>query len=264
LVVGGILVADGAEPDRLAKAGRRTRAVNRHGRVQGNTLGGSGGRECSGAHRHDRDQQDHERQRAEQDGADELQRRYPECARSLARNAGRASAGPPRSRNDGTPRMNTFAEGPRQGLQLRSLIKGSGELELSLVEQAVLEPGPDEVLIRVEGSPINPSDLGLLLGAADMATARASGTAERPVVTATVPERHMPAMAARLDESMPVGNEGAGTVVEAGASAEAQSLLGRTVAVLGAPCTPSTVSRARRTASSCRKARRLRKEPPAS
>ncbi|WP_218508463.1 zinc-binding dehydrogenase [Variovorax sp. dw_308] len=119
-------------------------------------------------------------------------------------------------------------------LQLRSLVKKNGELELSLASVPVPAPGPDEVLIRVEGSPLNPSDLGLLFGAADMSTAKASGSAaDRPVVTATVPEAGLRATAGRLDESMPVGNEGAGVVVEAGSSPAAQALLGKTVAAIG-------------------------------
>jgi NADPH2:quinone reductase len=126
---------------------------------------------------------------------------------------------------DKTPQAGT-------ALQLRSLVKSSGELELSLASVPVPEPAPDEVLIRVEASPMNPSDLGLLFGAADMSTARASGTADRPVVTATIPAKLMKAMAGRVDQSMPVGNEGAGVVVRAGSSEAAQALLGRTVAVL--------------------------------
>ena len=118
-------------------------------------------------------------------------------------------------------------------LQLRSLVKSSGELELSLGSTPAPELGPDDVLIRVDAAPINPSDLGLLFGAADMSTARQSGTAERPVVTASVPAGLMKAMAARLDQSLPVGNEGAGVVVAAGTSAAAQALLGKTVATLG-------------------------------
>jgi NADPH2:quinone reductase len=118
-------------------------------------------------------------------------------------------------------------------LQIRSLIRASGELELSLHDDPIPEPQAHEVVIRVEASPLNPSDLGLLFGAADMSTAKASGTAERPVVTATVPERVLPAMAARLDQSMPVGNEGAGVVVKAGSSPAAQALLGKTVAAIG-------------------------------
>ena len=119
------------------------------------------------------------------------------------------------------------------GLQLRSLIKKSGELELSLMSVPTPEPKADEVVVRVEATPINPSDLGLLTGAADMSTAKASGTKELPVVTANVPEAGMKAMAGRLDESMPVGNEGAGVVVKTGSSDAAKALMGRTVAIIG-------------------------------
>ncbi len=115
------------------------------------------------------------------------------------------------------------------GLQLRSLIKSKGELELSLVEVATPEPAADEVVVRIEATPINPSDLGLLLGAADVSTLKRSGEA----TTAQVPQAAMRAMAGRADQSMPVGNEGAGVVVRAGASPEAQALMGRTVAILG-------------------------------
>jgi NADPH:quinone reductase-like Zn-dependent oxidoreductase len=121
----------------------------------------------------------------------------------------------------------------KSGLQLRSLIKKSGELEISLVDVPTPEPGPDEVVVRVEASPINPSDLGLLVGAADMSTATASGTKDMPVVTAKVPEAGMRAMAARLDESMPVGNEGAGVVIKTGSSDAATALMGKTVAMIG-------------------------------
>jgi NADPH:quinone reductase-like Zn-dependent oxidoreductase len=119
------------------------------------------------------------------------------------------------------------------GLQLRSLIKKTGELELSLASVPTPEPGPDEVVVRVEAAPINPSDLGLLVGAADMSTAKASGARDAPVVTAKVPEAGMRAMAARLDESMPVGNEGAGVVVKTGSSDAAKALMGKTVAMIG-------------------------------
>lgn len=121
----------------------------------------------------------------------------------------------------------------RMGLQLRSLVRRSGELELSLVSVPIPEPAPDEVIVRIEASPINPSDLGLLFGAADMSTARYSGTATHPVVTADISEGRMKAVAGRIDQSMPVGNEGAGVVEEAGSSAGAQALLGKTVAIIG-------------------------------
>jgi NADPH:quinone reductase len=118
-------------------------------------------------------------------------------------------------------------------LQLRSLVKKTGELELSLASVPIPEPGPDEVLVRIEASPLNPSDLALLFGGADMTAAKASGTAANPVITAPIPERMIRAMAARMDESMPVGNEGAGVVVKAGSSEAAQALMGKTVAILG-------------------------------
>ncbi|MEQ8558711.1 MAG: zinc-binding dehydrogenase [Henriciella sp.] len=122
---------------------------------------------------------------------------------------------------------------PEKGLQLRTLVKESGELELSLIDVPVPEPGDDEIVIRVEATPINPSDLGLLVGAADLSTAKASGSDSHPVVTAEVPKPAMRAMAARLGQSLAVGNEGAGTVVAAGKSEAAQALLGKTVTGLG-------------------------------
>ncbi|WP_213772898.1 zinc-binding dehydrogenase [Bradyrhizobium sp. dw_78] len=122
---------------------------------------------------------------------------------------------------------------PKTGLQLRSLITKNGELEISLVEVPTPEPAADEVVVRVEATPLNPSDIGLLTGAADMATAKASGTRESPVITAKVPQAAMGAMAGRLDQSMPVGNEGAGVVVSTGSSEAAGALMGKTVAMSG-------------------------------
>ncbi|MET0909188.1 MAG: zinc-binding dehydrogenase [Ilumatobacteraceae bacterium] len=122
---------------------------------------------------------------------------------------------------------------PASGRQIRSLITADGELELSLVDVDVPTPTGDQVLVRIEAAPINPSDLGLLFGGADMTAASASGTPEQPVVTAPIAPPVLAAMAARVGESMAVGNEGGGVVVAAGSSPEAQALLGRTVGVLG-------------------------------
>jgi NADPH:quinone reductase-like Zn-dependent oxidoreductase len=119
------------------------------------------------------------------------------------------------------------------GLELRSLLKKSGELEISLVRVPTREPSADEVVVRIEAAPINPSDLGLLTGPADIATAKASGSKEAPVITAQVPEAAMKGLAGRLDESMPVGNEGAGVVVKTGSSDAAKALMGKTVAMIG-------------------------------
>ena len=124
-------------------------------------------------------------------------------------------------------------ERPTQSRELRSVVKPMGELELSLASTPLAEPAPDEVTVRIEATPINPSDQGLLFGAADMSTAKASGTPDAPVVTAAIPAARMKSMAGRLDRSMTVGNEGAGVVVLAGTSAAAQALLGRTVAAWG-------------------------------
>jgi len=121
----------------------------------------------------------------------------------------------------------------QSALQLQSLVKKSGELEVSLARVPVPAPKADEVLVRVEATPLNPSDLGLLFGAADMSTARVSGSASQPVITARIPQDRMQAMAGRVDQPMPVGNEGAGVVVAAGDAPESQALMGKTVAILG-------------------------------
>lgn len=121
---------------------------------------------------------------------------------------------------------------PKEALQVRSTIRRTGELELALVSVPVPEPGDNEVLIRVEATPINPSDQANLFGPADLSTVVQSGTRERPIITAKIPESALASVTGRLDIPMPAGNEGAGTVVRAGSSALAQSLLGKTVAAI--------------------------------
>jgi NADPH2:quinone reductase len=122
---------------------------------------------------------------------------------------------------------------PATAMQLRSLVTADQRVELFLDDVAVPDPGPTEVLVRIEAAPINPSDLGLLLAGADVSAASVSGPAQRPVVTAPLPDAAMRAMAGRVGTPMAVGNEGAGTVVAAGGSAAAQALLGKTVAAAG-------------------------------
>ncbi len=122
---------------------------------------------------------------------------------------------------------------PASGLQLRSLVTKGGSLELSLIEVPTPEPKDDEVVVRVEAAPINPSDLGLLLGGASLASAAASGSGGSSVLSATIAPDMLRSMTARLDESMPVGNEGGGVVIAAGSSDAAQALVGRTVGFLG-------------------------------
>ena len=117
------------------------------------------------------------------------------------------------------------------GLELRSLVKKDGTLEISLAKVKVPEPTDDQVVVRVEATPLNPSDLGLLFGPADMSKAKVSGSGDSSVVTASVPPQTLKGLAARLDQSLPVGNEGAGVVVKAGA--KVKDLLGKTVSMIG-------------------------------
>ena len=129
---------------------------------------------------------------------------------------------------------------PTVGRQLRSLVKSTGELELSLQDAEVQQPGDNEVLVRVEAAPINPSDLGLLLAMSDVSKANQTGSNDNPVVTAPISENIMGAMAARVDQSMPVGNEGAGVVIGAGCSDELKPLWVRPLPFLVARCIAST------------------------
>jgi NADPH2:quinone reductase len=118
-------------------------------------------------------------------------------------------------------------------LQLRSQISSRGELRLWLEEVPVADPGPSEVLIRVEAAPLNPSDITTLLGPVDLSTLRAGGTSANPTLNGLVHEASLPRLTARLDRALTVGNEGAGTIVAAGA--QAQHLIGQRVAALTPP-----------------------------
>ena len=122
---------------------------------------------------------------------------------------------------------------PQHGLQLLSLVTAEGKLEVSLVDQPIADPRDDQVVVKVLATPINPSDLGLLFGAGDLSSAQVATRDGHPLVTADVPAPGMRAMAGRIGEAMPVGNEGSGVVIAAGASPAAQALLGKTVAMLG-------------------------------
>ena len=124
---------------------------------------------------------------------------------------------------------------PYPSTQIRSEITPAGELRLSLASAPAPDPGPDDVVVRIDAAPINPSDLGLLLGPADVSTAKLEGSAEAPVVVATVPAALMGTVQARVGQALPVGNEGAGEVIACGTSELARSLLGRTVSIIGGP-----------------------------
>ncbi|HVE20033.1 MAG TPA: zinc-binding dehydrogenase [Ilumatobacteraceae bacterium] len=122
---------------------------------------------------------------------------------------------------------------PNTMRQIRSLVTADGQLELSIATIETPQPQANEVLVRIDAAPINPSDLGLLLATADADTATSTGDDDNPVVTAPIPPQTLRGLASRSGQSMPVGNEGAGVVVAAGSSHEAQALLGKTVAIIG-------------------------------
>jgi NADPH2:quinone reductase len=124
-------------------------------------------------------------------------------------------------------------EVPETGLQLRSTVKPDGVLELSLTAVPTPKPEPEEVVVRVEASPLNPSDLALLLAGADLTTLASAGTADSPIATARISPEVMRGLGPRLGQALPVGNEAAGVVVAAGSAPGAQALLGKTVSMIG-------------------------------
>ena len=122
---------------------------------------------------------------------------------------------------------------PTSGRAIRTTVTSSGQLQLKLIEVPVDEPRASEVVIRIEATPINPSDLGLLLAGADLSSATAHDNGDLPGIVADIDEKVLATLKGRFDEEMAVGNEGAGTVIAAGEAPAAQALLGRTVSVAG-------------------------------
>lgn len=112
---------------------------------------------------------------------------------------------------------------------LVSTVTDDGQLRMEMVEKPMPTPKPDQVLIRVEAAPINPSDHGVMFGYSDMSKAMN----EDDALVAPVPSQGMRMMKGRLGQALPIGNEGAGTVVAAGDNDAAQALMGRTVAAMG-------------------------------
>ncbi|CAH0991733.1 hypothetical protein SIN8267_01847 [Sinobacterium norvegicum] len=118
-------------------------------------------------------------------------------------------------------------------IQLTSTISQDNTLTLALQAIDIPQPGADEVIVRIEAAPLNPSDLGVMFSVADMAKATQSGTETRPVISADIAAKFMPSVKTRVGKATAVGNEGAGTVIAAGSSPAAQALMGKTVAVIG-------------------------------
>ncbi len=119
---------------------------------------------------------------------------------------------------------------PQTSRQLKSRVNASGTLDLILVEADIPAPGPGDVVVRMEAAPINPSDLGVMFGLADVSRAE---TGDGPSLSMPVPDFILPRLKARFDKAVAIGNEGAGTVIAAGESDAAQALIGKTVAVFG-------------------------------
>jgi len=120
-----------------------------------------------------------------------------------------------------------------KNMQLTSTISSDNKLTLALQEIDMPQPSSDEVVVRIEAAPLNPSDLAVMFSVADMSTAAQAGNEQNPTITAEVPAKFMSAVKTRVDKDTPVGNEGAGTVVAAGSSDAAQALMGKMVAVIG-------------------------------
>jgi NADPH:quinone reductase-like Zn-dependent oxidoreductase len=117
--------------------------------------------------------------------------------------------------------------------QMLSTVTADAELRLELVEKDLPTPKTGEILVRVEATPINPSDLGVMFGWTDMDKATTSNSGAGSVLSASVSPQGMQVMKARIGQNLPVGNEGAGTVVAAGDDDYSQSLIGKTVAIMG-------------------------------
>ena len=121
---------------------------------------------------------------------------------------------------------------PSTGHELRSTVSDDGTVTLAMREFDITEPGPDEVVVEIGASPINPSDLGMLFAGADMSEVTATGTDDLPAASARLGAGALAGSAGRIGKPMPVGNEGGGTVVAAGSSDAAQALLGKVVGFL--------------------------------
>ena len=211
----------GAEGVRRAASGRRAEREPRRRAPRARPEAAGAARGAAGGGLHRRPPQDH-------DGEDHASG----PARRLKRR--RDTSGPPGEARDTRQRGTAMANArPDEGRQLRSLVTAEGLLVASITRVPVPEPAADEVVVRVEAAPINPSDINPLLAGADLATAHLTGTPEEPVLTATIPPGPLAALAGRVGQAVPIGLEGAGTVVDAGSSDAAQALIGQTVAMFG-------------------------------
>jgi NADPH:quinone reductase len=124
------------------------------------------------------------------------------------------------------------ADLPATALELRSTLADDGTVTLGIRETDVIAPSDDQVVVRIEAAPINPSDLGMMLAGADAEAAVAASDSSHGATVIPVTPAALEAQRARLGKPMYVGNEGGGVVVAAGSSPGAQALLGKTVGFL--------------------------------
>ncbi|MEM1132494.1 MAG: zinc-binding dehydrogenase [Pseudomonadota bacterium] len=122
---------------------------------------------------------------------------------------------------------------PATYMKMHSTLHANGTLTMDMSEEAMPTPKTGEIVVRVEATPINPSDLGVMFGWADISGAKTEGEGTSSVLSMPVPEMGMGVMKARIDQRLAIGNEGAGTVVAAGDDDYSQSLIGKTVAIMG-------------------------------
>ena len=116
--------------------------------------------------------------------------------------------------------------------EIRSTVTSDGNVEISIAKVDIPTPADDEVLIEIYAAPINPSDLALLTTfGGDVSNIKISGSGDNTVASMSVHPAVMRSMKSRVGQSMPVGNEGAGVVVDAGINAK--SLIGKTVGLAG-------------------------------
>jgi NADPH2:quinone reductase len=120
---------------------------------------------------------------------------------------------------------------PATTLELRSTVTDDGAVTLAMNRADLPAPGPDEVVVRIDAAPINPSDLGMLFAGADIGSVEAAGSADLPAVRATIPTGTA-GLGGRLGRPMPTGNEGGGNVVATGSSDAARALDGKVVGFL--------------------------------
>ncbi|MEW4448534.1 zinc-binding dehydrogenase [Qipengyuania sp. JC766] len=112
------------------------------------------------------------------------------------------------------------------GKQIFTTLAADGTLTVEVAETTFPEPTGNQVLVKMEAAPINPSDLALLFGPADLENAQYRDGK----IVATMPEPFNSGARGRHGQRLPVGNEGAGEVVAAGDSDMARALIGKRVA----------------------------------